>query len=224
MTVAEGPSSAGIMARAQNILLRPSAEWEVIAGESATTQGLFTGYACILAILPVIGALIAKVLIAGVFGSMLGSAMGGISMASALVSGVLQGVIGYAFNLAIVFVVGLIINALATSFDAKSDAIQALKVAVYSGTALWVAGLFIWVPLLGALLYLAALGYTCYLLYLGVAKVMQPPEDKAVVYTVVVIGAEIGLVLVAWIITSIIVGMVAIGGAVATGAALGGVH
>ena len=220
MTVAEGPSSSGLVTRAQNILLRPAAEWETIAGESATTQSLFTGYACILAILPVIGAVIAKVLLAGVLGSMFGGVVGGVSMAGALIGGILQGVVGYAFNLAIVFVVGLIINALAASFDAKSDSVQALKVAVYSGTALWVAGLFIWVPLLGFLLYLGALGYTCYLLYLGVAKVMKPPEDKALVYTLVVIGSEIVLVLVAGMITAIIVGMAAIGGAVATG----GIH
>src|SRR5258708_8738770 len=49
MTVVEGPKSAGLIARIQNILLRPVAEWDVIDHEAATVQGLFTGYACLLA-------------------------------------------------------------------------------------------------------------------------------------------------------------------------------
>ena len=212
MTAVEGPKSAGLLARAQNILMKPSAEWDVIEAEPATVQGLYLGYVCILAVLPVIGALLARILLAGVVGSMFGGAAGGaVGMSAALVSGIADGLIGYVLNLAVVYVVGLIINALASSFDAKPEPIHALKVAVYSGTALWVAGLFIWVPLIGFLLYLGALGYTCYLLYLGVARVMKPPADKAMVYTLVVIGSEILLVLVAWWITGMIVGMMFLG-------------
>ena len=37
--------------RAKNILLTPKTEWPVIAAEPATAQGLFTGYAAILALL-----------------------------------------------------------------------------------------------------------------------------------------------------------------------------
>src|SRR5580698_6818913 len=131
MTVVEGPRSSGLIARAQNILMKPTSEWDVIAGESATTQGLFMGYACILALLPVIGTLVGRVLFGGVFG-------GAIGMTAALIGGLLIAVVGYVFNLAMVFVVGLIINALAPSFDAQSDSMHAMKVSVYAGTALWV--------------------------------------------------------------------------------------
>ena len=55
MSVMSGPNSAGLVARVQNILMRPAAEWDVIAAEPATTQGLFTGYACILALAPLVG-------------------------------------------------------------------------------------------------------------------------------------------------------------------------
>ena len=58
MTVVEGPKSVSLIARVQGILLRPTAEWDVIAGETATIPGLFTGYACILAAIgPIVGAL-----------------------------------------------------------------------------------------------------------------------------------------------------------------------
>lgn len=45
--------------RVKNILLQPKSEWEVIAGESTTVGGLFTGYAAILALLPVVGGIVA---------------------------------------------------------------------------------------------------------------------------------------------------------------------
>lgn len=211
MTVAEGPKSAGLVARAQNILLKPTAEWNVIAGESATTQGLFTGYAVILALLPLIGTLTARVLVGGLLG-------GGVGVAAALTGGLILAVVGYALNLVMVFLVGIIINALATSFDAKSDSIQAMKVSVYAGTALWVAGLVSWIPLIGWLIGLLALAYTCYLLYLGLKEVMQPPADKVMIYTLATIGAQIAL----YIVVAIVIGMVtamAVVGAAATGAA-----
>lgn len=214
MTVAEGPRSAGIVARVQNVLMKPTAEWQVIAGESATTQGLFTGYAAILAVLPLIGTLVARVLVGGMFG-------GGLGMGLALTGGLVLGVVGYVLNLVMVFVMGIIINALATSFDAKSDSIQAMKVSVYAGTALWVAGLVSWIPVIGWLIGLAALGYTCYLLFLGLKHVMQPPADKAMAYTLVTIGAQIGL----YIVVSIVIGMIAamafLGAAASGAAALG---
>ena len=64
---------------------------------------------------------------------------------------------------------------------------QALKVAAYSSTAAWLAGIFILIPALG---FLQILGlYSLYLLYLGLPRLMKTPEDKALVYTAIVIVA-----------------------------------
>ena len=52
-----------IIDRAKNIILKPAEEWNVIADEPATVSGLFTGYAMILAAIP----LVAAVLFTGVF-------------------------------------------------------------------------------------------------------------------------------------------------------------
>lgn len=66
---------------------------------------------------------------------------------------------------------------------------QALKVAVYSNTPAWLAGIFVLVP---ALDFLQILGlYSVYLLYLGLPVLMKAPRDKAVIYTVVVVIAAI---------------------------------
>jgi hypothetical protein len=80
-----------------------------------------------------------------------------------------------------------------------------------------VVGIVSWIPVLGWLLGLAALGYGCYLLYLGVAKVMKPPAEKAVGYTLVVIAIEIVLTIIVWWVIGIMTAM-AFFGAVATGA------
>jgi hypothetical protein len=53
-----------IIDRAKNIILKPAEEWNVIADEPATVSGLFTGYAMILAAIP----LVAAVLFTGAFG------------------------------------------------------------------------------------------------------------------------------------------------------------
>ena len=47
-----------IVARAKNIILNPTDEWNVIAGEPATVGGLFTGYAMILAAIPLAAGII----------------------------------------------------------------------------------------------------------------------------------------------------------------------
>ncbi len=189
--------SVGLVQRAMNILLKPGTEWGVIEPETATTQSLFLQYACILALIPAIGTLLAHLV-----GGMLAAAMlGGFSLMGALMGGIVAAVVNYFLSLAVTFAVGLLINVLAPSFDAKSDSIEAMKVSVYASTPVWVAGALSWIPLLGILVGLAAIGYGCYQLYLGIAKLMKPPADKAVVYTVVAILIEIVLSAIAfWVI------------------------
>jgi hypothetical protein len=84
-----------------------------------------------------------------------------------------------------VFLVALIIDALAPSFGAQKNQLQALKVAAYSFTPAWLAGIFHLVPLLG-ILGLLAFAYTVYLMYLGLPVLMKTTKEKAVGYTAVV--------------------------------------
>ena len=226
MTVVEGAKPTGLVVRATNILIRPGAEWDVIATETATVPGLLLGYAAILALIPLIGTLISRVFMGLLFHSFFGlhgGFGGGFGASMSLVGGTVVSVVGYALTLALVFISALIINALAPSFDAKSDMVQALKVSVYANTAVWVAGFISWIPVigwfLGGLVGFLALGYGCYLLYLGVAKVMKPPAEKAVGYTLVVIAIEVVLSLVVWGIVGMVAAM-AMFGAAASGAAV----
>lgn len=179
--VEPGSAATGIVDRVKSILLKPSATWDVIDGEAATTGGLFKGYAAILAAIPAICGLIGGAVIGGAFG-----------IKTPLVMGLVGAIVGYVLNLAMVFVVGLVIDGLAPSFDGQKNQVQAMKVAVYSSTAGWIAGVFSLIPVLGVLAIIGAL-YGLYLLYLGLPKLMKAPQEKAFGYTAVTVVVAIVL-------------------------------
>src|SRR3546814_18930124 len=83
------------------------------------------------------------------------------------------------------YVVALIINALAPTFGGRKDQLQAVKVIGYAWTAAWVAGIAAIVPWPGWLVVLAGGIYSIYLLYLGLPHTMKCPPEKAAGYTVV---------------------------------------
>ena len=201
--------------RAKNILLSPKTEWDVIAKEDATVGGLFTGYACILALIPAI----MSIIFLGALGmgsvglGELGAMVGGLGMNFYLATAV----VGYVLGLFCVWLVAIIVNAITSSFNGKQDMVQATKLMVYAGTPVWVVGLISWVPIIGGLASLAAIAYSVYLIYLGVKPVLSVPDDKVAGMTVVTV--------LVYIVTSLVLSMV-IGGAIVTmflgGAMMGG--
>lgn len=176
-----------LMERAKKIVLQPKTEWPVIDTEQTSTGALYTGYIIPLA---AIGP-IAQIIGWSVFGMSL-PFVGTFRIPIAYA--VRTAVITYVASLISVFVLALIIDALAPTFGGQKNQMQALKVAAYSSTAAWLAGIFGLIPAL-AILGLVGL-YSLYLLYLGLPVLMKAPEDKAMGYTVVVIICAIVL----WII------------------------
>jgi hypothetical protein len=170
--------------RVKNILLTPRTEWEVIDAEPTTVADLYKGYILPLA---AIGP-VAQAIGFSVFGMpvpFLGT------YRTPVATAVIQAVVTYVLTLVAVFVLALIIDALAPTFNGTPNRIQALKVAAYSYTASWVAGIFMLIP---ALSLLSILGlYSLYLLYLGLPILMKAPKEKALGYTAVVVIAGIVL-------------------------------
>ncbi len=199
MTVVDGPRSAGLIARIQGILLRPVAEWDVIDNEAATVQGLFTGYACILAAIGPVALVIQHLLF----------------LHWSIVPIIAIAVLSYVTSLIGVFVIGFIIDALAPSFDGQKNQIQAMKLAVYSYTAAWVAGILNILPVLGILVLVASI-YNLYLLWLGLPKLMKsPPEKTAGYFVVTIIAAILVYIVIGAVIAAVTASMVV--GAVLTG-------
>jgi hypothetical protein len=119
-----------------------------------------------------------------------------------------------------VFVLSLIIDALAPTFGGQKNSIQALKVAVYSYTPAWIAGVLQIVPLLGILGIFPAL-YGLYLLYLGLPQLMHSPQEKALPYTVVVVVCAIVLSVVITAVGGLLVGAGMVGSGALTSARSG---
>jgi uncharacterized membrane protein (Fun14 family) len=183
-----------LMDRVKGILLTPKKEWPVIDAEQASVGGLYTGYIIPLAAITPIASIIGW----SVFG-MTVPFVGSIRLPIGYA--VRNAVIQYILALVGVYVLALIIDALAPTFGGQKNQVQALKVAAYSYTAAWVAGVFMLFPTLGIIILLASL-YCLYLLYLGLPVVMKAPQDKAVGYTVVVVLVAIVLWIVIGVITA----------------------
>jgi hypothetical protein len=205
MTIIE-PTAApsDLVGRVKRLLLTPSTEWDRIDTEPATIRGLYVGYVCILAALPVIASVIG--------GQLFGHGLFGISLKPGLVSAIVGGVVSYGMTLLSVFILALIIDALAPSFDGQKNRVQAFKVSAYTGTAGWVFGVLQIFPPLGIIVLLASL-YGLYLLYVGLPKLMKAPKEKAFGYTAVTILCAIVLFIVVGAISGAVAGMAVLGGA-----------
>lgn len=188
----------GLIARVKYILTRPKLEWAVIEAEFATPRSLFARYAMVLAAIgPVAGLIGGQVAAPNFFGLVLRTPITG---------GLIGALATWGFWLLLALVLGLVIEALAPTFGATKDRLQAQKVAVYSLTPAWIGAVFNLFPSLAWVGVLIAF-YGCYLLYLGLGVVMKAAQDKVLGYTVVVTLVALLLSMVAW---SVIDGFVAI--------------
>ncbi|MBN8845347.1 MAG: YIP1 family protein [Sphingomonadales bacterium] len=183
-------TTAGIVQRAKDILLKPKETWPVIAAEPATTQSIYVPYVLLLAAIGPVAGLLG--------GQLFGYTAFGVTYHPPLIGALVGAIVSYGWALASIFILALVIDGLAPNFGGEKNQVQALKVAAYSTTASWIAGIFGLIP---ALAILGILGlYSLYLLYLGIPVLMKAPQDKALGYTVVVIIVAVVLFLIAGVI------------------------
>ena len=176
--------------RVKDILLKPKETWPVIEGEAATPASLYTGYLMILAAIPPVCGFIGM--------SLIGIGGFGYSIKIPIVAGLLSMVVQYVMSLVMIFVFSLIINALAPTFGGQKNQLSALKIAVYGSTASMIGGIFSLLPSVMLLGMLCGL-YSIYLIYLGLPVLMKNPQEKSVVYTIVIllVGIIIGMIMAA---------------------------
>lgn len=200
---APGSFQQSLISRVKNIILTPSTEWDVIDKEPAEIGGLYRNYILILAAIGPVAAMIKSVVF--------GYSLLGVTYRPGIVQAVGTAITSYIITLVGVFILAIVIDALAPSFGATKNRIQAFKVATYSGTAAWVAGIFGLLPGLGFLMLLGL--YNLYLLYLGLPKLMKAPADKAMGYTVVTVVAAIVVAFVSSLVLAPVVGLLGAGSA-----------
>jgi len=166
-----------LVARVKGMILAPEQEWRAIQAEPVELVPLFTRYVMILAAIPAIAGMLLMMLLGSFFGA------------------IANAVVGYALALLGVIVMAKIIEALAPSFGGPQDGQAALKLAAFYPTAAWVAGGAVIIPVLGGLVALAGALYALYTLYRGVPIVMRVPQEKALVFTLAVIGVAIAMLI-----------------------------
>jgi len=182
----EQKSVESLLQRVKAILLRPREEWPVIEGEAGGIADIYKSHVLPLAAIGPVAAFIHAVVF--------GNSFFGITHRPSFLSSLSTAVISYIFTLVGVFLMALVIDFLAPRFGGTANRTNAFKLAAYSATAAWVAGIFQLVPGLGMLTVLGL--YGLYLLFVGIPIMMKAPEDKAIIYTVaiVVVGAIAGMI------------------------------
>ena len=177
--------------RVQAILLKPKDTWAVIVGEGGDVPSIYKNYLVYLAAIPAVATFIGL--------SLVGAGAFGVSFRVPILTGLVNMVVGFVLSLAMIYVLSLIANALAPTFNGEKNQLNAFKLVAYGSTAGLVGGVFSLLPSLSMLGVLAAL-YSIYLLYTGIPVLMKAPEDKALGYTAVLI--------VCGIVAAVIVGAV----------------
>jgi hypothetical protein len=195
--VSTDPVSTGapnLIERVKNILLQPKAEWERIAAEPVNVRQLYIGYVLPLVLIAAICSFIGL--------SVIGASLFGVTVRVPMITGLVSLILQVVMGLAGVYVLAMVVNALAPNFGSVKDEGQAHKLAAYGCTAGFLAGVFAIFPPIAMLGILGL--YSLVLIFLGLPPVMKTPEDKRVVYFLAIIGVMI----VVWLVIGAVLGMV----------------
>lgn len=170
-----------IFTRAYGLLREPKKEWEQIKAEETTVPNLLIGYVAPLAAIPPV---------AGLIGSLIFEPI----RVGSITNAVIGVFVTWVITIALVFLVGVLINTLADQFDADRNDIGAQKVAAYSITPALLSGLFsLWPPLWWVSLF--ALAAMVFVMYRGLPVLMKAPEDRALSYAATVtVAAAVALI------------------------------
>jgi Yip1 domain len=165
--------------RVHAILADPPAEWAKIEAEPGDAAYVLSNYAAVLALIPAVSGFIG-VCVVGV------ALPGGAIARAPILDGLFGAVFSYVMTCAAVLVLGLLIQLLAPTFDSRRDFNCALKLAVYSYTPLWLAGIFLLAPGVRFLMFTAL--YGAYLVWSGLPRLLQTPAPKVPAFTAIVVA------------------------------------
>ncbi|MBV1686942.1 YIP1 family protein [Novosphingobium sp. G106] len=178
--------------RAKAMILTPKDEWAKIALETTPQGDILKSYVLPLAAIGPVASLIG--------GQVFGYGAFGFSYRPPLIGALISAALAYGLSILGVFILSLIVDALAPKFDGQGNKLAAFKLVAYSYTAAWLAGIFGLIP---SLAFFGLLGiYSFYVLYTGVTPLMKVPESKAGGYLAVTIISAI----VVYAIVGVVVG------------------
>jgi hypothetical protein len=170
--------------RARAILADPVGEWAAIESEPGDPAYVLSRYVTVLALIP------------AVF-SFIGACLVGVVVPNAglvrtpLVNGLFGAILGYVLSCAIVLILGVLINLVAPLFGGRRDFDSAFKLALYSFTPAWLAGIFLVLP---GLQFLTLTGlYGAYILWLGLPRLIKSPAQKSLGFATLIVVCAFAL-------------------------------
>ena len=170
------------------LFAHPKDEWKSIKGERCSVGKCFCSHVLILAAIPAI---------AGYIGTtQVGWSFGGFEVHRLTVPSATQiALLTYLTMLIAVFSLGKAIHWMGQTYGSKQTLPQAIALAAYTATPLWLMGLFFLYPVLwfNMLIGLPALAYTVYLLYTGVPVMMGVSQERGFLFASAVLA--VGLVM-----------------------------
>jgi len=173
-----------LLARIKNIMLEPRSEWPLIATEQGGPWRPLS-YVAILAAIPAI---------AGFLGTtFVGTSVSIGTFRDPIWLGLLKTLVSFLFSFAIVYVTAFAIDVMAPYFGAQRRFGNALKLAAYSFTPVWLIGIVLLFP---GLRFLTILGlYAVRLLWTGVHPLMGAPRNKVLPYALAIAAAAFVIVM-----------------------------
>jgi len=181
-----------ILSRAWGLLSEPKKEWQQIRAEDTTIPHILIGYVAPLAAIPPVCDLIGSSIFSGLLQGDFGTAL-------------VRAVVTWIVSIALVYFLGVLINATADYFDGDRGDLPAQKIAAYSLTPAFLAGLFsLWPPLWWLALF--PLAATVYIMYRGLPILMKAPEDRALSYAATVTVAAMVAAIVLFALASCVTG------------------
>jgi hypothetical protein len=174
-----------LLARIRNIIADPRSEWPLIATEPGDPMRLFVGYVAVLAVIPAIAGFIGT--------SLVGVPVSAGRLHDPLLPGLVRALMSYLFSFVIVYLTALVIDVMAPLFQTGRNFTNALKLAVYSFTPIWLIGIVLMVP---GLRFLSILGlYAIRLVWTGLPPLMGTPRPKILPYALSIVVAAFGITL-----------------------------
>lgn len=193
-----GAAQGGLVGRIIRMITATREEWGRIEPEPATVPGLITGWAVPLALIPALTAIVTL--------GVIGSGVPGLAVVKLpLLNTVVMAGVQFALLVAMTWVMGQVINALAPNFGGTQNPVQAMKVAAYSGTAACAFSVLQIVPFLG-IVAIVGLVLSVFALHAGLPVLMKSPLERTLGFTASVVGIMFVLWLVAWAVSSAVTG------------------
>jgi len=181
------------------LIFHPVAEWKSIKEERCTIGKCYCSHVLFLSAIPAIAGYIGTTQVGWSFGA---GEVHKLTTHSALQIAILT----YLTMLVAVFSIGKAIHWMGQTYGSKQTLPQAIALAAYAATPLWLVGFFFLYPMLwvNMVIGLPALAYTVYLLYTGVPVMMGVSKERGFLFASAVLAVGLVMLVAVLAVTAIL--------------------